>query len=90
MEEKNNQGSSQPFNPKDAKDWVKKGVELWKLGKLQEALKCFDQSIILDSNNIKAWFNKGVTLGNLKRLEEEIKVYDDLVARFEQAQELAL
>ncbi|MFB3897561.1 MAG: tetratricopeptide repeat protein, partial [bacterium] len=38
----------------------------------------------------KALVNKGVTLGDLKRSEEEIKVYDDLVARFGQAQELAI
>jgi len=38
-----------------AKDWITKGFVLFKSGKFQEAIECFDQAIRLDPKNAEAW-----------------------------------
>lgn len=43
--------------------WVNKGIALKNLGRLDEAIACYDQVIEeIDAENKKAWHNKGVAL----------------------------
>ncbi len=53
-------------NPKDAKDWYNKGVDLGRSGKFDEAIKAFDKTIELNTKNEDAWFNKGLVLCSFK------------------------
>jgi tetratricopeptide (TPR) repeat protein len=47
--------------------WCNKGVALGNQGHLEEALKCFDSALEIDSRYAQAWYNKGVALYHLKR-----------------------
>lgn len=53
-----------------AKDWYHKGTSLYDQGKLDEAIKAYDEAIRLDPNLANAWYKKGVALKALGRTSE--------------------
>ena len=59
-----------------AEDWNDKGRALYKQGKYEEAIKCFDKAIEIDPNFISAWELKGGVLDMLGRHEEAQKCFD--------------
>ena len=56
-----------------------KGVALVNLNKSEEALKCLDKAIELDSNDSLAFKIKGLALSNLNKYEEAIKCFDESI-----------
>ncbi len=42
--------------------WNNKGYALYKLGKNDEAITCYDKAIEIDPNSASAWNNKGNAL----------------------------
>jgi len=71
-------GDNRP-NQNCAEIWHRKGLELQKLKRYNEALKCFDKAIQLEPNNAVYWLNKGVALRNLGRSEEALQCYDKVI-----------
>ena len=59
------------------KDIFKEGYDLYKLGKFEEAIKCYDEVLKIDPKDIDALNNKGIVLGKLGKLDEAIKCYDE-------------
>jgi len=53
--------------PRNAGEWVIKGRTLGRLGKNEEALRCFEKALELDPNLVKVYFYKGVALYKLER-----------------------
>ena len=70
---------SQGRKSKKVQELINKGTTLGKLGKHDEAIKCFDKAIKLNPNYEKAWNNKGVALDNLGKHDEAIKCYDKAI-----------
>jgi tetratricopeptide (TPR) repeat protein len=52
------------------KSWFNEGKNLGKLGKYEDAIKCFDEAIKIDPNYALAWYSKGTVLENLRRYKE--------------------
>ena len=63
----------------DAADWYRKGINLYKLGCLAEALDAYDEALKLKPDYIDAWYKKGVVLGKLERHEEAIRTYEEVI-----------
>lgn len=60
-------------------EWFNKGLELYNIGKHEEAIKAFKKVIEINPGNYMAWYNKGVALGNLGKYEEAIKAYEKAI-----------
>ena len=65
--------------PKTAKAWYSKGVNLGKLERYEEALKAYEQAIRIEPEDAKAWYNKGCALGKLERYEEALKAFEQAI-----------
>jgi len=57
-------------------DWGNKGVALAALGKLQEAIGCYDKLLEINPRDDKTWNNKGNALDTLGKHQEAIECYD--------------
>ncbi len=57
-------------------DWGNKGVALKELGKLPEAIECYDKALVINPRSDLAWGNKGVALGILGRYQDAIRCFD--------------
>jgi tetratricopeptide (TPR) repeat protein len=68
--------SVEGVDPSDALGWYYKGRDLFLLGKYEEALKAYDQSIKLDPNLGGVWWDKYYTLQYLHRSTEADAVMD--------------
>ena len=56
-----------------------KGVALKNLGKLDEAIKAYDEALEINSQYFEAWNGKGLALSKLGKLDEAIKAYDKAI-----------
>src|SRR5574337_514520 len=59
-----------------ATDWLKQGVCLAHLERLDEALMAFDKAIELNPKDSFGWFGRGMALGTLGRHEEALAAFD--------------
>ncbi len=59
----------------DAEEWVKKGNDLYLLGRYQEALEAFEGALSGSPDYAPAWNNKGLTLYILGRYQEAVDSY---------------
>jgi tetratricopeptide (TPR) repeat protein len=57
-------------------DLIKKGVGLAKLGKYNDAISLFDQTLVIEPNNINALIDKGLTLRVIGKNNEAMTSYD--------------
>lgn len=55
--------------------YVKKGMKLFKLGKISEAIECYDKAIQLDPKCCIAWSNKARAYDELNNMSEAMKCY---------------
>jgi tetratricopeptide (TPR) repeat protein len=56
--------------------WIGRGFVLAQLGRNEEAIQAFEQSIQFNPNNYRAWSARGYTLSLLKQYKEAIAAYD--------------
>lgn len=62
---------------KGADYWNEKGNSLYRRGKYEEALKCYEKALEIDSKFAKAWNNRGYVLAKMGRKEEAVKCYQE-------------
>ena len=67
------------FDSNDAWGWRNKGSALYFLGKYEEAIKCYNQSIKIDPSNPVVWNNKGLALYHLGKYDEAITSYEHVI-----------
>ena len=60
--------------------WSDKGGSLFSLGRLDEAISCFDRALSIDPQDAMAWNNKGAALKTLGRHEEAIACFEKALA----------
>ena len=53
---------------------------LLELGKYGEAIKCFNEAIVLDPQNSDTWLNKGDSLKKLGKHAEALTCYDHAIS----------
>jgi tetratricopeptide (TPR) repeat protein len=56
--------------------WSNRGVALYNLGQLEEAIASYDKALQIKADYHNAWSNRGVVLENLGQIEEAIASYD--------------
>jgi len=57
-------------------DWNNKGIALGNLGKLPEAIGCYDKALEINPRHAGVWSNKGIALKDLGKPQEAIKCFD--------------
>lgn len=67
------------FDKKSASDWYSKGNILLNLQKSEEALKCYDEALFLDTHYIKAWYHKGHVLLSMNKDMDSAKCFENIV-----------
>lgn len=67
------------FNEERAKDWYNKGNLLANLGKLEQALECYNQALFLDTHYAKAWYRKGCLLFEFEEYEDAAQCFTNVV-----------
>jgi tetratricopeptide (TPR) repeat protein len=60
----------------EAWEWINKGVGLYNLDRLDDAIRCLDKAIKINPQYAEAWYNKGTCLNRLGFFDEAIKCYD--------------
>ena len=60
----------------EAWEWSDKGNSIARLGRDEEAIRCYDKALEIDPRNAVFWTNKGGSLAILGRDEEAIRCYD--------------
>jgi tetratricopeptide (TPR) repeat protein len=55
---------------------INKGIDCFRRGNLDDALKYYDRVLQSDPKNVLAWNNRGVTLFKLDRIEEALEAYE--------------
>mmetsp|Transcript_11547 Transcript_11547/g.12689 ORF Transcript_11547/g.12689 Transcript_11547/m.12689 type:complete len:328 (-) Transcript_11547:136-1119(-) len=70
------------LRPMDSLVWYNQGWILDELGRLEEAITCYDKAIAIDDGEAtkSAWNNKGYVLRHLGRCGEAITCYDRAIA----------
>lgn len=61
---------------KSAAELVNRGCSLKALGKIEDAIKCFDQALVLEPRHAIALVNKGNALSSLGRAAESLAMYE--------------
>ena len=64
------------MNKSDAEALLRQGIELYDLGRFQEAIVMFDRGLALFPKLAKAHYFKGIALYDLGKFEEAITSYD--------------
>jgi Tfp pilus assembly protein PilF len=72
-------GESLPAVPNvpEAQAWLKKGSELYALGRYEEAISRFDKALKLHARLAKAWAGKGLACNAMGQYQEAIRCYDE-------------
>jgi tetratricopeptide (TPR) repeat protein len=58
--------------------WFDRGIDMYGLGRLEEALICYDHAIEIGPLDYKVWYNRGVVLGQMGRSKEAIASYNQV------------
>jgi tetratricopeptide (TPR) repeat protein len=68
-------------NPNITEVWNNRGVALYGLGRLDEALQSYEQSLTLDGENMDALRNKAFLLRSQRKLVEALAAYDTVLQK---------
>ena len=60
----------------EAENLMKKGIEFARSQQYSKAIKCYEDSLMLDPYNSFTWFNKGVLLVRMNRLHDALNAFD--------------
>ncbi len=63
-------------SPDRAEDWCNKGVALGNQNRLEEALDCLEEALLLKPDYAEAWYNKGVALEKLGQWKQALAAYE--------------
>jgi tetratricopeptide (TPR) repeat protein len=66
-------------NNASAVDWVNQGNQLYRVGRLQEALNAFNQAVQLNPKFHSAWYERGNVLFAMKRPVDALESYDRVI-----------
>jgi tetratricopeptide (TPR) repeat protein len=66
-------------NPDNADAWNEKGIALADMGKYDEAILAFNESIRLDPNRADSWYSKGVALYDMGKYDDSLKAYEEAI-----------
>ncbi|MGA7934327.1 MAG: tetratricopeptide repeat-containing serine protease family protein [Kovacikia sp.] len=66
-------------NKVDATDWTNQGNQLYRVGRLQEALAALNQAVQLKPNFYPAWYERGNVLFAMKQPYEALASYDRVI-----------
>jgi tetratricopeptide (TPR) repeat protein len=61
---------------KNAQEWLSKGISLYRSEKIEDAIKCYDEALKIDPQDVYARKNKDIALDILRKFKESIKSYD--------------
>jgi tetratricopeptide (TPR) repeat protein len=64
------------LDPDHPEAWVRKGVALERLHKLNEAIECYDRAIARDASMTTAYLHKGGLCNRLERFKEALECYE--------------
>ena len=67
------------FDGNDAWGWRNKGGSLYSLGRYDEAVTCYNESIRIDPDNPVVWNNKGLAQYHLGKYDEAILSYEQVI-----------
>ncbi|GEM_PF-2565894 len=60
-------------------DWYSRGNILQGLNRTAEALKCYDEALLLDTHYVKAWYRKGWLLLKKNKFEDAMKCFENVI-----------
>lgn len=66
--------------PKTPEEWRARGIAMTSLGHIEEALKCYENSLALHIDKERAWFELGKGFEVDKRFKDAILCYDRVVS----------
>jgi tetratricopeptide (TPR) repeat protein len=62
-----------------AAGWHDKGFALSNQGKLDDALRCFEEAVKLNPNDALSWYDIGVILGGYGKYADAVKAYENAI-----------
>ena len=70
--------------------WIERGGQLWRLGRIEEAIKAFDEAIKQnDPDNVYlAWYGKGLALFNLYKYQPAIEAWQQAINTLPKGEDL--
>jgi len=71
------ESTSTPAAPSSVSLLLAKGQTLMDMDRLQDALGCFQEALLLESGNAEAYLKKGIALERLNRFEPALDAYDE-------------
>lgn len=67
------------FDKRRKDDWYNKGNILRNLKKDKEAIKCYDEALLIDTHYVKAWYRKGQLLYENDRFVDAGKCFENVL-----------
>jgi tetratricopeptide (TPR) repeat protein len=66
--------------PKTPEEWLARGIAMTSMGHVEEALKCYENSLALHIDKERAWFELGKNFERDKRFKDAIMCFDRVVS----------
>jgi len=66
--------------PKTPEEWLARGIAMTSLGRMEDALKCYENSLALHIDKERAWFELGKSFEVDKRFKDAILCFDRVVS----------
>jgi len=70
---------AKPEQERSAPEQLRRGIRFAELGRLEEALKCYEEATRIEPRFVYAWYNKGFVLQELGRFEQAVECYSEAI-----------